>query len=171
MIKLPMKSRFLAIFIVCTGLSLSALAHNVFATFTTIEWNPDDKSVELVMQMHAHELESHLSLNLGERLTFLDDEDYRKLEASVAPVIARMVALEVDGQLLDIHYLGMELQGQTVFLYMESAWPTAPKTIKFMNALFIDELPGQNNSVMATVNGVRRAGETLAGTGPVVMEF
>ncbi|WP_417451730.1 DUF6702 family protein [Kordiimonas sp.] len=151
--------------------SSAAVAHNVFTTFTTIEWNSGDKSIEMVMQTHAHELEALLSLNIGKRLTFLDDGDYARLEEAVKPAVDKMVALEVDGQLVDITYLGMELQGQTVFLYMETKWVTAPKKITFMNAMFLDELPGQNNSVMATVGGIRRAGEIVADSGPVTMEF
>ena len=146
-------------------------AHNVYATFTSIEWNGDDNSVELVMQMHAHELEAHLSLDLGERLTFLNEDDFPKLEAAVGPLLKSKTALELDGKYAEIKYLGMEMQGQTIFIYMETDWPKAPKSIKFMNALFLDELPGQNNSVMAQVKGVRKAGEILSGTGPVLMEF
>lgn len=149
----------------------AATAHNVYATFTSIEWNANDNSVELVMQMHAHELEAHLSLDLNERLTFLNEDDFPKLEAAVGPLVTSKTALELDGEYADINYLGMEMQGQTVFIYMETNWPEAPKSIKFMNALFLDELPGQNNSVMAQVNGVRKAGEILSGTGPVLMEF
>ena len=167
-------SRFRAALVALLLLALpgvTAFAHNVYATFTSIEWNGGDRSVELVMQLHAHELEAHLSLDLGERLTFLNEDDFPKLEAAVGPLVKRAVALELDGQYQDIDYLGMEMQGQTVFIYMETDWPDAPKTIRFMNALFLDVLPGQNNSVMAKVNGVRKAGEILSGTGPVTMEF
>jgi hypothetical protein len=160
-----------------TALSLSLLlplavfAHNVYTTFTTIEWNGADKSIELVLQLHAHELEAHLSLDLGERLTFLNEEDFPKLENAVGPLAKRMIALELDGSFTELTYLGMEMQGQTVFIYMETDWPTPPSTIKFMNALFLDELPGQNNSVMAKVDGVRKAGEIQSGTGPVTLQF
>jgi len=152
-------------------LPLAAIAHNVYTTFTTIEWNSADKSVELVLQLHAHELEAHLSLDLGERLTFLNEEDFPKLETAVGPLAKRMIALELDGSFTELEYLGMEMQGQTVFIYMETDWPNAPRSIKFMNALFLDELPGQNNSVMAKVDGVRKAGEIQSGTGPVTLKF
>lgn len=149
----------------------AAHAHNVYTTFTTIEWNEADKSIELTTQLHAHELEARLSLDLGERLTFLSEKDFPKLEAAVGPLVQELLAIKLDGQFVELDYLGMEMQGQTVFFYMEADWQTAPNEIVFMNGLFIDELPGQVNSVMAVVNSVRKAGEVRSGTGPATLSF
>ncbi len=149
----------------------AAYAHNVYTTFTTIEWNEADKSIELTTQLHAHELEARLSLDLGERLTFLSEEDFPKLEAAVGPLAKKLLAIKLDGQFVELNYLGMEMQGQTIFFYMEADWQDVPKEITFMNGLFIDELPGQVNSVMAVVDGVRKAGEIRSGTGPATLSF
>lgn len=171
--KVPVSHIHSALLAACLALALpiAALAHNVYTTFTSIEWNDSDKSVELILQLHAHELEAHLSLDLGERLTFLNEEDFPKLEKAVGPLVQRMIALELDGTYTDFNYLGMEMQGQTVFVYMETDWPKPPQSIKYMNALFLDELPDQTNAVMAKVDGMRKAGEIRSGTGPVTLQF
>lgn len=159
-----------AILLSCV-IASATYAHNVYTTFTTIEWNEDDKSIELTTQLHAHELEARLSLDLGERLTFLSEDDFPKLEAAVGPLAKKLLAIKLDGKFVELEYLGMEMQGQTIFFYMEADWPTKPKEITFMNGLFIDELPGQVNSVMATIDGVRKGGEIRTGTGPATLSF
>ena len=156
-------------FLVASALPVSA--HNVYASFSSIEWNADDKSVELVIQVHAHELEARLSLDAGKRMTFLEEADYPVLEAAAGPLAKANLALEVDGAFIDLTYLGMELEGQTVYFYLEANLPQPPKTVTFMNSLFLDDLPDQTNTVMGVVAGVRRAGEIRAGTGPAKLEF
>ncbi|TNE65223.1 MAG: hypothetical protein EP335_05905 [Alphaproteobacteria bacterium] len=161
----------LALLVSLWAISVPAGAHNVFATFTRIDWNASDHSVEFVIQLHAHELEARLSLDLGERLTFLEDADYPKLEKSVGHWALQAMDVKVDDKPLPLTYLGMELKGQEVLLYMEADWPTPPKSLTVMNAMFLHDLPGQTNTVMAVVNGARKAGEIRADSDPLRLEF
>jgi hypothetical protein len=148
-----------------------ANAHSSFTSFTRIDWNNQDKSIELVMQMHAHELEAYLSEEAGERLSFLVEADLPTLEAKAGPAIAKHITLELDEQEVMPTFLGLELQGQTVFIYMESNWEKAPKKLSFLNKLFFNVQPGQINSMMAVVNGHRQAGEVTPGDGAIELTF
>ncbi|UTW56656.1 DUF6702 family protein [Kordiimonas sp. SCSIO 12610] len=151
--------------------SYSLIAHSSFTSFTRIDWNKNDQSIELVMQMHAHELEAYLSEEVGERLSFLVETDLPTLETAAGPAILRNLSLELDGKKVSPSFLGLELQGQTVFLYMESDWQSQPKRLSFLNKLFFNVQPGQINSMMAVVNGRRQAGEATPGDGPIELEF
>ncbi len=146
-------------------------AHSSFTSFTRIDWNAEDKSIELIIQMHAHELEAYLSEQAGERLSFLIEGDIAALEAAAGPAILENISLTLDSQKVSPTFLGLELQGQTVFLYMESDWATAPKHLHFLNKLFFNIQPGQINSMMAVVNGHRQAGEATPGDGPIKLTF
>lgn len=146
-------------------------AHSSFTSFTRIDWNAADQSIELVIQMHAHELEAYLSEEVGERLSFLVETDLPTLEKAAGPVIAENIILKLDEKLVSPDFLGLELQGQSVFLYMESNWQNAPKTLSFLNKLFFNIQPGQINSMMAVVNGNRQAGETTPGDDAIVLTF
>jgi hypothetical protein len=160
-----------AIFIMALFTSNPLGAHSSFTSFTRIDWNSTDKSIELVMQMHAHELEAYLSEQVGERLSFLIESDIATLEAAAGPAILKNISLSLDNQKISPTFLGLELQGQTVFLYMESDWATAPKHLQFLNKLFFNIQPGQINSMMAVVNGHRQAGEATPDDGPIKLTF
>lgn len=154
------------------SITLSPLsAHTAYSTFTRIDWNHNDSSIELVMQTHSHELETKLSLLSGERLSFLDDKDFYKLQAAMSPYARESITIRIDGKNIDLDYIGMENQNQTIFVYLEANWPTPPKTIEFMNTMLLDDLPGQINSVMAVVNGERRGQDITQSSGPADFSF
>lgn len=146
-------------------------AHNVYSTFTRIDWNRGDGSIEVIMQTHSHELETKLSLIAGERLSFLEDEDFFKLQAAMSPYARESITIIIDGEPVALDYIGMENQNQTIFVYLEADWPTQPKTIEFMNTMLLDDLPGQINSVMAVVNGERRGEDITRNSGPADFSF
>jgi hypothetical protein len=146
-------------------------AHSSFTSFTRIDWNNQDKSIELVMQMHAHELEAYLSEEAGERLSFLVESDLPTLEATAGQAITKNITLKLDEKEVIPAFLGLELQGQTVFLYMESDWEQTPRKLSFLNKLFFNVQPGQINSMMAVVNGQRQAGEATPGDDAIELVF
>lgn len=153
------------------GTAMVAHAHNVYTSFSRIDWNASDGSIEVILQIHAHELETKLSLMADERLSFLEDADLPALEAAAAPLMARMIALEIDGTPVPLGYLGLETDNQNVLLYLEADWPTAPTQLRFMNALFLEDLPDQVNSVLVVVKGERRGGDITAESGPIIVDF
>lgn len=155
------------------GLALvpMAKAHNVYSSFTEIEWNADDNSIEVIVQLHSHELETKLSLLLDQRLSFLDENDLPTLEQATGSYLINSLMLSLDGQTVDLIFLGLETDGQNVIAYLEQDWPRQPKALEFYNRVFLEELPGQVNSVLATVSGVRQGGDININSGPISFIF
>ncbi|NVJ69842.1 MAG: hypothetical protein HWE08_05780 [Alphaproteobacteria bacterium] len=162
---------FVATTLMLVALSVPATAHNIFATMTEIEWNDQDQSLEVIMQMHAEHLEARLSLDLGERLNFLNDSHFERLEAATAPLIAKHLEIIVNSQPVILSFLGLEFRGDEVFLYLETELESAPRYMEVMNSLFLDDLPGQVNSVMATVKGERQAADITSAAEPAEFNF
>ena len=148
-----------------------AFAHNVYSSFTEIEWNADDNSIEVIVQLHSHELETKLSLLLDQRLSFLDENDLPTLEQATGAYLINNLMLNLDGQAVDLIFLGLETDGQNVIAYLEQDWPGEPKALEFYSRVFLDDLPGQVNSVLATVSGVRQGGDININSGPVSFIF
>ncbi len=149
----------------------TANAHNVYSSFTEIEWNSDDNSIEVIVQIHSHELETKLSLLLDQRLSFFEENDFPALEKATGALLSDSLDLKLDGQSVDLIFLGLETDGQNVIAYLEQDWPSAPKGMEFFNRIFLEDLPGQVKSVLATVDGVRQGGDINIDTGPVSFIF
>ncbi|SDE34851.1 MULTISPECIES: DUF6702 family protein [Kordiimonas] len=148
-----------------------AWAHNAFATLTEIEWNQSDQSLEVIMQIHAELLEARVSIDHGSRLSFLNPEHFDLLESGTAPLMADHLRIVVNGDPVDLTFLGLEYRDQEVFVYLESDLPEAPERMEVMNSLLIDRLPGQVNSVIALVKGQRIAGDIASSGEPLEFEF
>jgi hypothetical protein len=148
-----------------------AQAHNVHATITEVEWNGADRSVEVIVQIHAHQLEARLSLDAGRRLTVLTDADLPEIERAAGALIDRHLAVEADGTLVPLRFLGIEVVDQMVRLYLESDWPEQPKSMRVLNTVFIEDLPGQVNSVVVKVGRSRKAGRIDMKGEPLAFDF
>ena len=148
--------------------SSGSYAHGVFSSFTRIDWNTSDNSIELVIEIQAHELEAKMSGLLDEQLTFLDVAHYSRLETATAGYIPKHIQLSVNQQPIQLEYLGMEIDRELVHIYMESTLKEAPKSITFMNSMLLDDLPGQTNSVLAAVNGKKKGADITKGSGPAI---
>lgn len=165
-----MKSFLIAVFTVFS-ISLSGWAHNVHSTATEIEWNGADNSLEVIVQIHAHQLEARLSLDAGRRLTVLTDSDLPMIERMAGKLIAENLYIEAEGKTVPLGFLGIDVTDQVIYLYLEADWPNAPKEIQVMNSLFIRELPGQVNSVVAKVGRHRKGGRIESLTDPLLFTF
>ena len=157
--------------IACMGYAAAAYAHNVYSSFTRIDWNAADSSIELVIELQAHELEAKLSVILDERLTFLEDHDYKSLEAATAVYIPQNIDLTVNGETVILTYLGMEVDKQRVRIYLEKDLINAPETLSFMNTILLQDLPGQTNIVLANIKGVKKGADITASSGPADFIF
>ena len=145
----------------------SLSAHNVYSSFSQLDWNDADGSIELVMQIHSHELETKLSLLLDRRLSFLEDADFNTLQTATKNYVSNNIAVRLDDTLVELIFLGIETDGQTVIAYLEADWPNKPQQLEFMNSIFLEDIPGQVNSVIATVMGTRKGGDITTVSGPV----
>ena len=148
-----------------------ASAHNVYSSFTEIEWNAADKSIEVIVQLHGHELETKLSILLDQRLSFFDEENLPALETATGQYLQENMMLNLDGQPVELVFLGLETDGQSVIAYLEQDWPEAPQGLEFYNRVFLEDLPGQVNSVLATINGFRQGGDINIDSGSVSFVF
>ncbi len=146
-------------------------AHEDYRSLSQLEWNDADGSVELVMLIHRHELETKLSLLLDQRLSFLTNGDFGKLEAATKSYLASNIAVRVDDNVVEMIFLGVEAEGETLIAYLEADWPNQPQSLGLMNSILLDDLPGQINTVLATVKGVRISGDITAGSGPLRFSF
>ena len=139
-------------------------AHDDYRSVSHLEWNDADGSVELVIEIHRHPLETKLSLLLDQRLSFLSNDDYGKLEVATKNYLAKNIVVDVDGEPVNMVFLGLETKGETVIAYLEADWPDQPQSLGFMNSIFLDDLPEQINTVLATVMGTRFGGD-ITGAG------
>lgn len=151
--------------------TLPGKTHNIHATMTEVTWNDRDRSLELVLEMHAELLEARLSLDLGEKLSFLNEGQTEKLQMYAEPLIIDHLMVSANSQPIQLLYLGLEYQDDHVYIYLEQSLENEPANLRVMNTLFLDDLPGQTNSVVVRVGTFEDAGKISASSEPLFFKI
>ena len=152
-------------------LAPEAQSHPVYTSLTTIEWNSADNSLEIILEIQAHELADAL------QKTALTVPRVRQSHApldragQIASLIDKNIGLKIAGKLVKPAFIGSETVGSNIFVYLEADWPSAPPSITYLNTLFLDTQRGQINSVIVKVAGKQQAAEIDKNTGPITFVF
>ena len=154
-----MRRRFVALLV---ALVLTASAHGVHASLTSITFVPESKSLEIVMVMSADDIETVLRRDTGKQV-----EVDRNAESLVAAYLAKTVELRDAASVkLPLKWVGMEVSVQKITAYLE-AKASGPDGLKIRNDLLFDLLKDQVNILsVKRAGGKGRASEHLfqAGT-------
>ena len=140
-------TKYLLVFVVAFTGFTAAFAHNLYHSFTTIEFNERESRVELMLQVHADEFEALLSVRLKKRMSFMHDDDYDALVTAAGTELIKQYAVSANGQPLALEFVGMEVSDRTVYAYLKAPMASAPTTYTVMNKLLLDELPKMKNQI------------------------
>jgi len=148
-----------------------ASSHPVYTSLTTIEWNSADNSLEIILEIQAHELADALQKTTGTTLQGKRRKSPTDRSGPISNLIDKNIGLKIAGTLVSPVFIGSETVGSNVFVYLEADWPVAPSSITFLNTLFLDTQRGQINSVIVKVGGKRQAAEVTKTTGAITFVF
>jgi hypothetical protein len=125
--------------------------HTFHTSLMQAEFNEKEKTLEISIQVFAHDLETVLTKRAGKRVQ-LD-------RSPVAPVLVLAYLSEAvnirnrEGQPKSFIWVGMEPQADAVWLYLESKMPEGVDGAQIRNRIFFDLLDDQVNLVHLKYEG------------------
>lgn len=148
--------------------ALPALAHTFYSALTRINYNDHAKTIEVIHRLIGHDLEAVLSFHEGAVLGF---EDTPHLDELAGAYLQANFSLELDGAPTPLEFIGLEQSGENILAYFEGASPDRPQEITVTNTIFLEELPQQTNTVVATIGERRGSGQFLRGEAKKSLEL
>lgn len=140
-----------------SGVALLAMAprwgnaHGFHASFSVIEFNARNGSLELFHRIFTQDLEILLTARAGEAVSLEHSPGMEKLiESYLLDVFSIKAA---DGKPLKPVWVGMKLQVDTLFVYQEIPAMTGLKGLTINSQILTETHPGQVNSVNITMSG------------------
>ncbi len=125
--------------------SVAAAAHTFHTSLMRMEYNADEKSVEISIQVFAHDLEEILGRRSGQRVRL---DKTNGLDKLVLKYLQQAVNLKNRaGEIKTFQWVGMESQADTVWLYVETKMPEGLTGAQISNHIFFDLLDDQVNLV------------------------
>ncbi|QOY96775.1 hypothetical protein IM543_20020 [Massilia sp. UMI-21] len=123
---------------------MAADAHRFHMGITEVAYNPRTKSTEIVHTYMAHDIEALLMNTYGRQFDLTDPEDQAVLRQYVE---GRFWLKGQDGARLPVRWVGMTADSQSVTIYQELENAPLSKTAAIHQAMLVDFLPEQVNTV------------------------
>ncbi|MTV36820.1 DUF6702 family protein [Duganella radicis] len=140
----------LAVLLACAG---SACAHNFHTGMADISYNERTGGTEIVHTYTAHDLTSLLA-NLYGRQFDLGRADS---EAPLRRYVEKQFTITApDGARLPLQWVGMKVDADSVVIFQEMPSVKLTKGSRIHNALLIDFLPSQKNTLNLQTDGTTK---------------
>lgn len=127
----------------------ASLAHVQKAAVTRILFNANTANIEVMHRVLVHDAEHAATLLFGERQALLESAESRELFSSYVVNRFAIEASVAGGapDLLPLHYVGNEIDGQYLWVYQEAAEIPGITALTVVDSVLVDVWPDQENLV------------------------
>lgn len=132
----------------CSGF---AAAHTFHTSLTRMDYNREEKTAEITIQVFAHDLEKAVEKRAGKRVNLEKSPDAVKFVLEY--LNERFVFKNKAGEAKKLVWVGKEQSADSIWLYVETAMPEGFAGATLENSLFFDLANDQVNLVTARFDG------------------
>jgi len=102
---------------------LLSVLHPFYVSVIEINHNPKEASVEVSVRAFAEDMEKTLQKYTTAKVDVLNPADKALLDKQISIYLSQKIKLKVNGQPVTLHYIGHEIQKESLWSYFE-----VPKT-------------------------------------------
>ncbi len=153
------------------SLAAIVLAHPFYVTICQIDHNPDTRSLEVTFRFFTDDLERALDSHAETHLYLGTDRELAETDRHLLDYLASRVRLEVDGEPVELRFVGKEVEPDVSWCYVEVLDVVAPSRLTMTNRILLEHFETQTNIVHATVDGEQRSLLLRAGAAVGTLEF
>ena len=124
---------------------LFAIPHDFFVSILTLRHNTITKSLDLTWRITAHDLEHALDNVVALKLA--SPNEHPKADSIINAYLHEHLLLAVEGRPLAWNFVGKELDGETLYCYLEIGTIDSLNTLTVSNTLLQDLFYEQQNLV------------------------
>ncbi|MBV9959252.1 MAG: hypothetical protein JO360_12580 [Acidobacteria bacterium] len=123
----------------------AAPPHTFHTSLMQLEYNAEEQSVEVALQVYVHDLENMLSHRAGKQVRL--DKTPEAATLTLAYVNESVNLKNREGQTRAFTWVGMEPEADAVWLYVETKMPEGLDGAQLRDRLFFEMLDDQVNLV------------------------
>ena len=138
--------------LVIVAFATTAVAHRYHTSVTRVEYNSEERLVEITVQTFADDLEGAISKRNGSNMRLDGSEKAKGLLLDYLRSVFQLKSGEVNGEL---QWIGMEMKGHTAWIYLQAKVPEGLSKASIRNVLLFDLFEDQVNIVNVRNSGKR----------------
>ena len=136
---------------------LLAFFHPFYVSVTEIKHNVRTKSLEISSRVFYDDLEVALENSSKSKIDILNPFDRKKVDAAMADYFAKHLQLSVNRKVVNIKYLGYEIEDDAAWCYFEVPKVLNVGSITIKNDILYQEHSEQINMMHVIVKGKRQS--------------
>jgi len=123
------------------------LLHEFYVSITEIRYNPGSEKFEISMRIFPDDLDRALLERSGIHTLLATEMEHLKADSLLMAYILEGFSLEVDGEALELTYLGKEPESDAIWCYLESSGIADPGKMTVRNQILTEYFPDQVNII------------------------
>ena len=135
----------LACFFLLTSLAFTT--HKYYLSLTQIEYNKDQKSLEVIINVFMDDIELAINKEYGINLKLTTKDELKDADVYFNNYLTKNLTFTIDNQIVTHNYIGKEYEGDLVYFYLEIAVKENPKSLEVFNTILLTYFEQQRNIV------------------------
>lgn len=131
--------------------------HPFYVSVTEIVHKKNTGTVQVSVRVFFDDFEKALEEKYKAKLNILKPTDRKQLDMLIASYINAHLKISADGKILDLKYLGYEIEEDAAWCYFESMNAGQLKQLSVRNDILFEQHESQSNMIHAVVNGLRKS--------------
>ena len=132
-------------------LSFTSL-HKFYLSVTEVEFVEDKQSVQIITRIFIDDFERLIQERYDEAVVLAGKDESKKVNMYMDRYLKDKIQVKIDGELVDIHFLGKEYEEDIVYCYLEAENVKKIKDIEVTNEVLFDLFDDQQNIVKLKMN-------------------
>lgn len=149
-----MKKVFIALLIVPL---LSFTVHKYYLSLTQIEYNQEEKSLQVIINVFMDDIELALNKDYNIDLQLTTKDELKNADEYFEKYLQEKLKFKVADQEVNFNYLGKEYEGDLVFFYLEIEQIETPSPLELSNKILLKHFEDQQNVVKMKIGKKRRS--------------
>ena len=152
-------------------ISLAFTTHKYYLSLTQIEYNKDQNSLEVIINVFMDDIELAINKEYAIDLNLTTKDELKDADVYFHNYLTKNLTFTINNELVKHTYIGKEYEGDLVYFYLEIAVKENPTSLEVFNTILLTYFEQQQN-VVKFKNGSKRQSKILTkNTNKALLKF
>ena len=144
---MTMKKTFALLFTIVLLSSFATKDHETYLSVTEIEYNKDQKSLQIISRVFIDDLEDVLSKRYQKEVSLSYKEDLKLNKDLIEKYLRKKLSISIDDESQQLKLLGSKFDADQIVLFIECTNVQSFKKVRVENLILTDLFDSQKNIV------------------------
>ena len=127
------------------------LMHKFYVSLTEIRYNSETERMEISMRIFPDDLDQALLVRTGIHSRLATELEPAEADSLLKVYLLESFSVQVNGEDIELHYLGKEPESDAIWCYLESEAVSSPETISVSSSLLTEFFKDQVNIIQVYI--------------------